>query len=368
VGEILESSKISSRQAVFLMVTMIFATVILSVPAITVKHARQDAWISVGLATVAGLLIARLVTTLGLRFPERTLFEYPAEILGRWPGKLVGFFYIIWFLHINAGVIREYGEFLVTAFRPATPLIVFSLVAVAIAAYTVRNGLEVFTRANEIFFPLIMGLIVITSIFASGETDIQRLLPVVDVDAVSILKGAMVPLAWFGEIVTIALVIPYLNRPRESHRAAVTAVLISGVVFMLVVANAIGIFGPDLIEAMVFPGLNKYRIVNLANFLGRFEALAMTAWVTAGFVKISIFYWATLLGVSQVLELKDYRPLVLPVGGVLMAMSMLDHPSALHLQHFEAQVFPFFALTFEVAIPLLLLIAALVRGKGERLG
>ncbi|WP_243120667.1 endospore germination permease [Pelotomaculum sp. FP] len=365
---ILEESKISSRQAVFLMITTIFATVILSVPAITVKHARQDAWISIGLATAAGLLIARLVTTLGLRFPDRTIFEYPAEILGSWPGKLVGFLYIMWFLHINAGVIREYGEFLVTAFRPSTPLIVFNLVAVGIAAYTVRNGLEVFSRANEIFFPLIMGLIVITSILASRETDIHRLLPVADAEAISIFKGAIVPLAWFGEIVAIGLVIPYLNKPRESHHAAVTAVLVSGVVFMLVVSNAIAIFGPDLIDAMVFPGLNKYRIVNVANFLGRLEALAMTAWVTAGFVKISIFYWAAVLGISQVLELKDYRPLVLPVGGVLMALSILDHPSTIHLQHFVAQVFPFFALTFEAAIPLLLLIAALARGKGEKLG
>lgn len=362
----LEGGKIGSRQAALLLVTMIFATVILSVPAIVVKHARQDAWISVILATGAGLLIARLVTTLGLRFPDRTIFEYPAEILGRWPGKLVGLLYIGWFLHINAGVIKQYGEFLVAAFMPDTPLIVFSLVLVAMAAYTVRNGLEVFSRANEIFFPFITLIIVISTILVIKDINLQKLLPVADVGAIYVVKGAMAPMAWFGEIVTITALIPYLNKPRESLRLAAVVILSSGLIFLLVVLDAIALIGPELTEALAFPGLNKYRIINVANFLGRLEAFAMLAWVITGFVKVSLFYWVSVLGIAQVLGLHDYRPLVLPVGAVLLDLSVLNHPSVSHLLHFVSQVFPFFVATFAVVIPLLLLLIALARGKGAK--
>jgi spore germination protein KB len=364
---VLEKGKISSRQAILLMVTVNIATVILAVPAITVKHARQDAWISVILATGAGLLIALLVTALGLRFPRENIFQYPARILGRWPGNLVGLLYVAWFLHINAGVIREYGEFLVTVFMPDTPLLVFNLVVVAIAAYTVRNGLEVFTRVNEIFLPLVIGLMLISTFLVSKEINLQRLLPVADVGAVQMIKGALVPLAWFGEIVTIAVIIPYLNKPQESCRVAVTAILISGSVFIIVVLQAIVLFGPDLLEAFIFPGMTKYRIINVANFLGRLEALVMTAWVTAGFVKIATFYWVIVLGSAQIFRLQDYRPLVLPVGALLLAFSILNHPSSMDLHNFVARVFPFFALTFEIAIPLLLLMVALIRRKEEEL-
>lgn len=346
-----------------MLVIMILSTVVLSVPALTVKYARQDAWISIVLASGAGLLIARLVTALGLRFPGENIFQYPAKILGRWPGALVGLLYVAWFLHINAGVIREYGELLVTAFMPDTPLIVFNLLVVAIAAYTVRNGLEVFSRANEMVAPTVFVLMLIAFILVSKDVDIHRLLPVADVESIHIIKGAVVPLAWFGEIVTITVLIPYLNKPLESGRVAVKAVLICGFIFIIVVLQAVAIFGPDLAGALVFPGGSKYRIINVANFLGRLEALVMTSWVTAGFIKICLFYWAAILGSAQLFQLKDYRPLVLPVGAVLIAMSIGNHPSTNDLHQFVALVFPFFSLTFELAIPLMLLIIALIRGK-----
>lgn len=361
----LEGGKISGRQATFLMVTMIFATVILFVPGITAKHAGQDGWLSVIFATGGGLLIARLVTSLSLRFPDKTIFEYPCEIMGRWPGKLVGLLYVWWYLHINSEVLREFGSFLVAAFMPDTPIIVFHLVAVAIAAYTIRNGLEVFTRANEIFLPLILGSIVTLFVLAIMDMDFKRLLPVFEADVADIVKGAAAPLAWFGEIVTMAVVIPYLNKPGEAHRVAALAVLICGSFFLLTVVGVLAIFGPHLTGAFMFPSLNGARIISIANFLERLEAVVMVIWVTGGFVKVAIWYWVAVLGTAQVLELKDYRPLVLPIGAVLVAMSILLHPSILDLLDFLGRIWPPYALSiFEVGIPLLLLVTALVRGKG----
>lgn len=174
-------------------------------------------------------------------------------------------------------------------------------------------------------------------------------------------------MSWFGEIVTITALIPYLNKPQESGRVALKAVLICGFIFILVVLQAVALFGPDLVEAFAFPGLSKYRIINIANFLGRMEALVMASWVTAGFIKICLFYWVAILGSAQLCKLKDYRPLALPVGAVLLAMSILNHPSTVDLQQFVALVFPFFSLTFELAIPLALLIIALLRGKVGKL-
>ena len=345
---------------------MIFSTVILPVPSIIAAHARQDAWISVILATGAGLLIALLATTLGLRFPNRTIFEYPDEILGRWPGKLVSCLYIFWLIHINAGVVRQFGEFLVAGFLPDTPLIVFTLALVAVAAYAVRNGLEVFTRTNEIFFSLIILFLIISMLLTIKDVALHRLLPVGDAGVISIAKGAVVPAAWFGEIVTITALIPYLTRPRDAHRVGIGAVLVSSILLLMVVLDAIILVGADVLDAITYSGLQKFRIVNIASFLGRLEALAMVNWITGGFVKVVFFYWATVLGIAQVMELKDYRPLVLPVGALILGMSILNHEDVMDLQRFITLAFPPFVAVFAVVWPLLLLAADLVRGKGRR--
>jgi len=345
---------------------MLFATLILPVPTIITIHARQDAWLSVILATVAGLLIARLVTTLSLRFPDRTIFEYPAEILGRWPGKLVSCLYILWLIHINAGVVRQFGEFLAIGFLPDTPVIFFTLTLVAVAAYAVRNGLEAFTRINEILFSLIIFFLVISILLTIKDASLYRLLPVGDASVISIVKGAVVPAAWFGEIVLISALIPYLTRARDAHRVAAGAVLVSGIVLLLIVVDAIILMGPDIVDEINYSGLQVYRSVNIADFLSRLEALGMVNWIMGGFVKVAFFYWATVLGIAQVMELKDYRPLVLPVGVLILGISVLNHEDAMDIQRFITLTFPPFVGVFAVVWPLILLVADFVRGKRRR--
>lgn len=352
-----------------MMAYVIFATLIIFLPDILAKHARQDAWISIILAAGAGLLIGLLATTLGRRFPDQTIFEYPGEILGRWPGKLVGLLYVWWFLHTAAESSREFGEFLVAAYLPETPVAALILLGVTGTTYAVRNGLEVIARANEIFLPLTFGSVVIIFILASGQMNFQRLLPVADVGAVQVFKGAAVALAYFGEIVAIAVLLPYLSKPHEACRVAVAAVLSSGAFFLLVTLGILAIYGPDLAGAYLFPTLNETRIISIANFLERMEAVNIIIWITGAYTKVSFYVWAAALGSAQVLELKDYRPLALPVGAVVVAMSIMLHSSILDLLNFRWMVWPPYALSiFEIGIPLLLLVTALARGKGGKPG
>jgi len=68
---------------------------------------------------------------------------------------------------------------------------------------------------------------------ATQEMDLKRLLPVyVDNGTAPIIKGTVTPALRMGEIVTMAVLIPYLNKAKEAYRVAGTATLITGF-FML---------------------------------------------------------------------------------------------------------------------------------------
>lgn len=364
----LEGGKIDSKQAIFLMVTMILPTAFLFVASIISHLAKQDGWISLLLATLVGLLIAWLGVSLSLRFPGKTIFQFLEVILGRWPGKFAAFLYILWYIHINALIIREYGSFMVAAFMPETPISVFILLIIAIAAYAVRNGLEVFTRVNQIILPFILVTVIIVNILVSPEMNLKRLLPVFfENGAVPIIKGAVMPAAWMGEIATMAVLIPYLNKAKEAYKIAATAILITGSFLILAFVGGIATYGPEVNAGWLFPALNSARMIHLANFLERLEVTVMVVWVAGALVKISVFYWVAVLGSAQWLELKDYKPLVLPVGIILIAMSILIHDSIMDLFTFLGTSWPPFALiTFEGGFTLLLLLIAAFRGQGGK--
>ncbi len=362
---VLEEGKISSRQAIFLMVSTVLSTAFLFVSSGTAYLAGQDGWISILLATLVALLASWLAVSLGLRFPDKTLFQFSEIILGRWPGKVVALLFILWYVYF-ADALRQYGSFLVDAFMPDTPLIVFELVFMAIAAYAVRNGLEVFNRINEIILPLILGSLIVLYILAGPQMDLKRLLPVfIERGAVPVIKGAVMPAAWMGEIVTMAMLIPYLNKAKEAHKVAVTATLINGFFILVSFVAGIAVFGPKISAGWFFPGLNVAMMIHLANFIERFEAVIMAVWVAGALVKISLFYWVVVLGSAQLLELKDYRPLVLPVGVIFLALSIMLHDSVMDLFVFVSTYWSVLALTvFELGLPLLLLVVAVIRGQG----
>jgi spore germination protein KB len=179
-------------------------------------------------------------------------------------------------------------------------------------------------------------------------------------------EGVLTPVVWLGEIICLAVIIPSLNKPGQALRVAFLAVIISGLIIVVNVVYSLLIFGSDLTAAFRYPLFNGIRIISIANFLERLEAVPTVLWIAGGFIKMSILRYAAVLGAAQCLGLKDYRPLALPVGAVVVAGSLLMYWDVLGTTRFLAEVWPFYGLTFEAVIPLLLFVLAIARGLGGK--
>ena len=359
----LEKGRISSRQAILLMISTMLPTAILAVPGVVIERARQDALFSLGLATLAALLISRIVVNLGLRFPNKTLFEYAEVLLGRSVGKVVGFVYLWWLLHTNAIIIDEFASLPCVALMPETPFIVFFAIGIGVAGYAVYNGLEVLGRYNELIAPIGIGLILAMFVLLLGEMKVTRGLPLFEAGLPRVVKGAVTPAAYLGEIIIFSMIIPYVNRSENAQRMADIAVLSTSFLTTLATVGLLAVFGPTVASAWTFPAFNAVRAVVIANVLERLESVVIMVWVLAGIAKIGVFYYAAALGSVQWMGLRDYRPLVAPIGLVLLGLAHLCD-NIVDLLDFLARTFPTYALlVFEFGVPLLMLLVVAVKGK-----
>lgn len=361
----LEEGKISSDQLLLLLVTTVLPTAVLFLPAVSVKAAGRDAWLSILVVTsVFGLAVIFVATALGMRFPGKTIMEYSEDIIGRWPGKILGFAYIFFFIYTNAIVIREFGDFLVAAFMPETPLSVFIMALLFIAASSVRNGLEVIARMNQFVVPLMMFMLVIIFTLVFGEADFKKLLPVMAEGIKPMLHGALTPMAWRGEVVLITMFMPYLNIYKKARMAGNKAVLLLTAILTVDIVMSLAVFGVAS-EFHTFPTYFLAFYIGVAGFVERIEAFILALWVAGVTVKVAIWYYAAVLATAQWLHLKDYRPVVLPVGVILAAWSVTIYDNTRELVDFIVKTFPFYAYTFELFIPAALLLIALMRKKGQ---
>lgn len=84
-------------------------------------------------------------------------------------------------------------------------------------------------------------------------------------------------------------------------------------------------------------------------------------WMVTIFVRAFMYFYASLIGLSHILKLKEHRPLILPLGMISIALSQIVHANIIHSDQYNQQTWPLAIAVFAILLPLLLLFVAKFR-------
>lgn len=358
----MESGKISPVQLALLMNPAVSATVLLLVPSITAKHAHQDLWLSPILASLIGFFTVFIAYQLNKLFPNETIIQYSEHILGKVLGKLLGVIFLLFYLHITGIIVREYGEFVSGTSLFHTPMVVIIGTMVLVCSFAVRGGLEVMGRSAEIIVPVVILLYVLIFILLIKDLEVKNLFPVLEKGIKPSIMGSIVPQSWFSEFILISFFLPYVKTRKKGMQWAMISVL--SVMVLMVLTNIMNLllFG-KLTASLTYPVMVAARYISIAEFLEHLESIVMAIWIGGTFIKITVFYYALVLGTAQWLKLSDYRPVVLPIGFLILLNGFWSAQSLQELSHFLATSAAFYFLSVQVVVPVILLVLAFIRDK-----
>ncbi|MBO8128891.1 MAG: endospore germination permease [Peptococcaceae bacterium] len=337
-----EEGQISAYQAMGYQVSIVLATAILFVPAITAQYARQDAWLSLVLAYLFGSLQVFVATKLALKFPRETVIQYAPRVAGKILGKVIGFIYIFYFFYVAYFVQREFEALMSAAYLPQTPIIVVIIMLTLLAAYVLYGGLEVLCRVNAIILAVALFGLLLIFLLIVKDIEFTRFLPFLENGVGPVVLGAVVPGGWFGETAVILMLLPFIGNQGKTLKTSLLAVTILFVVMEMVVIGAVGIMGPNETGRFLYPTFNIARRVTIEALpiLERQDAMFMMIWVAGMLMKLSTFFYAGTLGLAQWLNLRSYRILILPAGAVMTALGMQAWENIVELKSFSGEVFP----------------------------
>ena len=354
----LEKGRISGFQTILLLINLVTATAVMLVPSISTSIAGRDAWLTPMVATLPAIYQALIICSLGKKFPGQTLIQYLQTVFYTWPGKALGLSYLFFFIHTNSIIVREFGELIKHTIMPQTPLVVFNVVILLLCAYAISGGLEVLARIIEIAIPYIIIMVMLLVALTAKDANLNNLLPILENGLLPVFNASLVPSAWRGEVILLAMFLPYLAKPEQAKRyAIIVQILICFLVSVNIIAM-IAVLGPNSTARLSFSTYSLIRDYSI----GRSDAFVIILWVTSIFGKVSLFYYATAIGTAQLFNLKDYRNLVLPIGILLSALSTQVVQSNIELVEYLSKPFPPFAYVFEYVIPTIILVIAKVRG------
>ncbi|PAB56348.1 GerAB/ArcD/ProY family transporter [Anaeromicrobium sediminis] len=108
-----------------------------------------------------------------------------------------------------------------------------------------------------------------------------------------------------------------------------------------------------------FPSYALAKKISLGHIIQRIEAIIAIIWFITIFYKIILYFYGTALGLAQILELKDYRPLTLPLGMILVVLSLVVYPNSIYKGIWSSTTWIPYVMTYAFFLPLLLLIVSL---------
>lgn len=359
-----EKGKITYKQLILLVFTSRIIVTLTYYPGLTSPPANQDMWLQLILSLPIMLLISVPVYFLWKKYPNQSIIQYSQVIAGK-AGKIIGALYVWFFLHFTMIILYQYGNFVTTAVMPETPLLFFVITMVLFSVYAARNGLEVICRLSELLTPVIMISIIIIALLLTKDMDFKTLTPVLEKGWGPVFHGAIDTGVRTGEILGLAMILPYLNDTQKVKRVFLFSTTLIVIFFLLITFSVQTTMGVELAKNQEFPFYSAVRLIDIGDFIERIEAIHMGVWLLGGLIKAAFFFYLSVLGLSQLFSLKDYTPIVLPTGLLLIPFTALSFESSVEMREFTSYKIstPYFTF-FILIVPSILLLISMIRKKG----
>lgn len=314
--------KISNRQLLFIVFIIRATLIIATLPVLTTGHAAQNAWISSIITMIASIVVIIAISALSLKFPKMTIVEYSKVLLGKTGGTIMSLGFLWLFLHIAATDTRIYSEVLADGFLTSTPLVVTAGTIVAVSALAVYLGIEVIGRAADVLMPVIISFFVLSIVASLSLFDLKNLEPVFAGGITPVISGTVTPIGISVQFLSLGLLIPTLTEPEKAVSTSAVAAFLAGLALIVTSVIVVGALGERLSSSAIFPLFKTSRSTVFTRFLERLEAPGIAAWGLGLFIDVSTFLYCGSKGLSEVLGVEDYRPLVIPMAVIWITLSL----------------------------------------------
>ncbi|ASJ55904.1 spore gernimation protein [Brevibacillus formosus] len=330
--------------------------------------AKQDAWLTVLTGMAVSFLLLMLFLGIQRREPNKSLVQILVQYLGFF-GKIAAFSYVLFFAYESMRNVRDFGDLIIMSFLSRTPISLIMLIMVLLSSYAIFKGIEVFFRLSEFMLPgvLLFYSLLIIMFISSGIVHLDHLLPILENGIMSVLKVAIKETSFFpfGQMVIFLMYWHYLADKGIMAKTSIKAYFVTGLLLITTNIMNIAILGTQYTSISTVPLLQSVQLIQIADFLERFDALVILLLYAGIFVKATLWFQAAVLGFGELFNL-NYKKVILPIGAAIYVSSFLEPNWIYHIWFGKVVAYNYMVNpVFILFIPLLLFIVMLVKGTAE---
>lgn len=360
----MDKAKITSAQFAIMMYMYILGTAAIIQPHTIAMIAKSDEWFSMLLSIFIQLGFAWLYMKLALKYPDETVMEYSQRILGKQAGWLVGLVYLLFFLILDAFILRNISGFFSSVILPRTPLDVISIVFMLPVVYGVFLGLGVIGRMTEILLPIAVIVFILSSMLLIPKIEVSNLLPIFPEGVMPAIKG-LYPIIGFPTMdsIVVLMLVRFIVDKEKTRTYFYIASAAAPFTLFLISLYTIAVLGIDETMRATYPVYDLAKEIRVERIFERVEALVGIIWMSTTFVKITLCFYALTISALELFKLTAYKYAIIPFLFLLLPLSkwVFDNPA--EMEYFLGYVYTMFAFIPALLIPLILLMVSAFQTK-----
>ena len=284
---------------------------------------------------------------------------------GKTFNKIVGLFFIAYFIISSSILLREFCEAIKILYYPMTNIffvILFFIIAIAI---TNKLELSATLKTNFIIVPLVLISGVFLFIANIKNFNYATIYPILGEGFIDTFVLGIGNIYSFSSITALYFIPPLLKKAKDLKKISIISVIVYIVYLILTICTLAFMFSYFMVEDSALPLYAAARYIQIGTFFVRLESVFLLIWIILFACYLSIACKFSMLVFKKITSIKEIKVLAYPFAILVLAISLIPSTYA-SVKQYEANIYPCVSIAFNYIFCILLLIFANLKRRKEQ--
>lgn len=350
-------SKIGTIEAIMLILTIIVAHSVLSMPTNILSSYKSASILNVIYVSIIAIGISYLIYKLLKTFPSMDIIDISELIGGKLFKNIIGIIFITYFIISSSIMLRNFCESIQILYFPMTNITF--IIALVVISICISNRLDfsATVKANVIIVPIAL-LGVLFLFFTNINRFIpQRIFPILGEGGFKTFVIGLTNLASFGGIAYIYFLPPLLKNINKFKKITLISIIATAIYLIFTVAILLFIFTFFTNVSEISPLYTATRYIEFGTFFQRLESIFLLIWILVFACYMSIVCKFSMSIFQKITGISNKKALIDVFGLLILGISLIPKNLAIS-QSFETKIYPYLMLGIVIILGIGILIFA----------
>lgn len=350
-------SKFTTVEAIMLVLTIFLTPSILSMPKNLIDTTRSSILINIVYVTIIAIFIAILIYRLLKNFPSYDIIDISEYLGGKCFKSIIGTIFILYFLISSSILLRNFCECLKMVYYPMTSVVFIVLAFIIATCLSSKLEFSTAVKVNVIVLPLLV-ISVLFIFFANIKNfSFENIFPILGEGIYNTFIMGLGNLGAFLGIIILYFLPPYLKKPEDMKKIAITTTIIAGIYMLFCVSIILFMFRFLLNVDEVIPLYYTTRYIEFGDFFQRLESFFLFIWilVLTSFVTINIKLSMDIF--KKLTNTQNISPMVYSFGLIIFSIAIFPKDYAVS-KFIESTLYSYWTFGISFALGIVILIFA----------